>query len=201
MLNEAHLGATLTPVLLNRFSQGSETHTHTHPITHSGRGPSRHCGPCDELELTIAQSSAIQLRPHPSRRDNRDRDGRSHDNSSRGGGISSSGWLSNRGNDSHAWPMPATSGRVCMYVCVYVCVRVCVACGQPHFALCALLPTWDSCPARFAVCSQILSVAPSINHNQTKHDFAETFCAARPVSYPLQGAGERRDRRHDSGRS
>ena len=40
---------------------------------------------------------------------------------------------------------------------------------------------WDFGPACFVVCSQILSVAPSINHNQTKYDFAETFCAARPV--------------------
>lgn len=69
------MGATLTPVLLNRFSQGSETHIH-----HTSSGaPSRHRGPCDGLALTITQSPAIQLRPPPpSRRDSRDGDGSSN---------------------------------------------------------------------------------------------------------------------------
>jgi hypothetical protein len=68
-------------------------------------------------------------------------------------------------------------------------------CGQ-HLCGAALraVPTWDFGPACFVVCCpQILSVAPSINHNQTKYDFAETFCAARPVlftrSKELESAG------------
>ncbi|KAI7787684.1 hypothetical protein LA080_015053 [Diaporthe eres] len=120
------------------------------PVAPSGQ--SRSLLPDELSGLTIICNPAETT---TSRRDNGDRDGSSNNSGSGSGisisiSISSNVWLSNRDNDSHASPMPATSGH----------------------------PVGGT------------ELQPQPN----KYDFAETFCAARPVSYPLQGAGERRDR-------